>query len=129
MINKTTGKIAVMNTLKSSADGVNSVISVSSINQSNDKNASDPDPTMLAGVKVSITDSGNFRLNDNDTAISCKQFVNIRMSIEYWFSFFFLITVMINVVRKAKATAVTIITLIAFTAGCGHLDQVYADTR
>ena len=72
MINKTTGKIAVMNTLKSSADGVNSVISVSSIKQSNDKNASDPDPTMLAGVKVSITDSGNFRLNDNDTAISCK---------------------------------------------------------
>lgn len=61
-----------MNTLKRSVEGANKVISESSKNQSKDRNVSEADPKILAGVNVSVTDSGNLKLKDKATVISCK---------------------------------------------------------
>ena len=62
----------VKNTLKISLDGANTLISVSSTNQSNDKNAPDESPTISIGPKISVTPSGNFRLNEYAAVTSCR---------------------------------------------------------
>ena len=64
MVIKTIGKNIVRNTLKISLDGVNSLISVSSTNQSNDKNASEGSPITSIELKISMKLSGNFKLNE-----------------------------------------------------------------
>ena len=54
----------VKNALNISFDGVNSLISVSSTNQSNDKKASDDAPTISTEPKISLNPSGNLKLNE-----------------------------------------------------------------
>ena len=61
---KTIGKNMVRNALNISFDGVNSLISVSSTNQSNDKKASDDAPTISTEPKISLNPSGNLKLNE-----------------------------------------------------------------
>ena len=61
---KIIGKIVVTNTLNISLDGANNLISVSSTNQSNDKNVCDGSPIISIGPNVSIKLSGNFKLNE-----------------------------------------------------------------
>ena len=61
---KTIGKNMVKNALNISFDGANSLISVSSTNQSNDKNASDDAPTISIDPNISLKPSGNFKLNE-----------------------------------------------------------------
>ena len=61
---KTIGKNMVKNALNISFDGANSLISVSSTNQSNDKNASDDAPTISIDPNISPKPSGNFKLNE-----------------------------------------------------------------
>ena len=72
MIIKIIGKKMVKKALKISLDGVNIFISVSSTNQSNDKNASDEDPTISIDPNISIKPSGNFKLNEYAAVTSCK---------------------------------------------------------
>ena len=66
----TIGKNIDMNALNISTDGVKNFISLSSTNQSNDKNASDEAPTISTEPKISTKLSGNFRLNEYAAAIS-----------------------------------------------------------
>ena len=66
----TIGKNIDMNALNISTDGVKNFISLSSTNQSNDKNASDEAPTISTEPKISTKLSGNFKLNEYAAAIS-----------------------------------------------------------
>ena len=68
----TIGKNVVMNALNISFDGANSLISVSSTNQSNDKNASDDAPTISIDPNISTKPSGNFKLNEYAADTSCR---------------------------------------------------------
>ena len=52
MITNTNGKNIDMNALNISTDGVKNFISLSSTNQSNDKNASDDDPIISIEPKI-----------------------------------------------------------------------------
>ena len=61
---KTIGINIVKNALNISFDGAKDLISVSSINQSKDKKASDGEPTILSEPKISIKPFGNFRSNE-----------------------------------------------------------------
>ena len=58
------GKNSVKNTLKISVEGANPLVFVSSIKQSNDKNVSDDDPTVLIGQNNDTIEFGNLMLND-----------------------------------------------------------------
>ena len=62
----------VKNALKISFDGANIFISLSSTNQSNDRSASDDDPTISIDPNTSIKLFGNFKLNEYAAVISCK---------------------------------------------------------
>ena len=64
MIIITAGKKMVKKALNISTDGVNNFISLFSIKQSNDKNASDDAPVNSINPKTSAKPSGNFKLNE-----------------------------------------------------------------
>ena len=68
----TSGNTPFKNTLNISTDGANAFISMSSTNQSNDKNVSEADPILMIGSNILDSMSGNLRLNDMAAAISCK---------------------------------------------------------
>ena len=72
MIIKIIGKNIAKNALNISTDGAKNFISLSSTNQSNDKNESDDTPTISIDPKISIKLSGNFRLNEYAAAISWR---------------------------------------------------------
>ena len=62
----------VKNALNISFDGANIFISLSSTNQSNEKNASDDAPIISIDPNISVNPSGNFKLNELAAVISCK---------------------------------------------------------
>ena len=64
MMIRTIGKNIVRNALNISFDGAKNLISVSSTNQSNDKKASDDEPTISTDPKTSIKPYGSLRLNE-----------------------------------------------------------------
>ena len=68
----TIGKNMVKNALNISFDGANILISLSSANQSNEKNASDDAPIISIDPNISMRPSGNFKLNELAAVISCK---------------------------------------------------------
>ena len=70
MITKIIGKNIDKNALNISTDGAKNFISLSSKNQSNDRNASDEAPTISIEPKISAKPSGNFKLNEYAAAIS-----------------------------------------------------------
>ena len=67
-----TGKNMAKNALNISFDGANILISLSSANQSNEKNASDDAPIISIDPNISMRPSGNFKLNELAAVISCK---------------------------------------------------------
>ena len=70
MMIRINGKNIDMNALNISTDGAKNFISLSSTNQSNDKNASDDDPTISIEPKICVKLSGNLMLNEYAAAIS-----------------------------------------------------------
>ena len=66
------GNICIQNTLKISFDGVNSLISVVFINQSNDKNTPDADVKWDIGVKMPLIKFGYLKSKEKTSAISWK---------------------------------------------------------
>ena len=70
MMIRINGKNMDMNALNISTDGAKNFISLSSTNQSNDKNASDDDPTISIEPKIWVKLSGNLMLNEYAAAIS-----------------------------------------------------------
>ena len=69
---KINGSNCTQNTLKTSFDGVNSLISVVLMNQSNDRNTPDVDVIRLIGVKKLLIKFGYLKLNDKARVNSWK---------------------------------------------------------
>ena len=68
----TIGKSIVKNVLNISFEGAKNLMSLSFINQSNDRKASDGEPKISIEPKICTKLSGNFKLNEYAEAISCK---------------------------------------------------------
>ena len=68
----TNGSNCTQNTLNISFDGVNSLISVVLMNQSNDKNTPDVEAILLIGSTIPLITLGYLNLNENAKAISWK---------------------------------------------------------
>ena len=68
----TIGKIIVRNVLNISLEGAKNLISLSFINQSNDRKASEGEPKISIGPKIFTKLSGDLRLNECAEAISCR---------------------------------------------------------
>ena len=66
----TIGNNCTQNTLKTSFDGVNSLISAVLMNQSNDKNTPDVENILVIGVKIALIMFGYLKSNDKARVIS-----------------------------------------------------------
>ena len=69
---RTTGTNAVKTALKIELDGVNTFMSVSFRNQSNDNRTFADDPIRSACINVFVTEAGNSKLKDKAIVISWK---------------------------------------------------------
>ena len=70
--NKINGRIDNKNSLKIEFDSKGSLISVSEIKQSNDKNVCFGSPTRVIGLSERIKPSGSLSSNESDAVTNCK---------------------------------------------------------